>query len=91
MGDGSRLEDDFRELASEVGTAPLTEAEAAELLDLARVVAHSTQRKYAPLATYAMGLALGTAGTAAERAAAIRAAREAVERLRPARGEDPSG
>jgi hypothetical protein len=58
---------------------------AAELLDLARVVSHSAERRFAPLATY-------TAGIAAERlrqakaedadaiAALIREVREELER-----------
>ena len=58
---------------------------AAELLDLARVVSHSAERRFAPLATY-------TAGIAAERlraakgadastvAAYVREVREALER-----------
>jgi len=58
-----------------------------ELLELARVVAHGKERRFAPLATY-------TAGVAAERmraegadeariAATIREVREALERESP--------
>jgi phosphosulfolactate phosphohydrolase-like enzyme len=65
---------------------------AEELLELARVVSHTKERRFAPLATY-------TAGIAAERlrsskdadpeaiAAYIREVREALEREAPARSE----
>ena len=44
----------------------LDEAVAAELLDFSRLVAHSTERRFAPLSTYLAGLA--TAGVGADRA-----------------------
>lgn len=39
--------------------------EAALLLDLAREVAHGTERRYAPLTAYAVGLAVGAAAAGA--------------------------
>ncbi|MPZ73855.1 MAG: molybdopterin-guanine dinucleotide biosynthesis protein [Nitriliruptorales bacterium] len=45
------------------------------MLELAREVAHTAQRKYAPIATYALGLAVG----AADPAARIDVARRAIE------------
>lgn len=80
MEDEARLEQFFEELAGRAGTAPVSAAEADELLDLARVVAHTVERKYAPIATYAAGLALTTASRPEERAARVRAIKEAVER-----------
>lgn len=59
---------------------------AEELLQLARVVAHSKERSYAPLASYTAGVAserlrnAGKAGDAATIAAYIREVREALER-----------
>lgn len=45
-------------LADALGVARLSEAQIDELLDVARVVAHGTERKNAPLATYLVGAAL---------------------------------
>lgn len=76
--DDARMEAFFAELADRVGTAPVTAAEAAELLALARDVAHGVERKYAPLATYAAGLVLDRETDPAERADRIRAIRESL-------------
>lgn len=54
----------FEALAGRAGTAPLSAEEIDEVLDLARVVAHTTERRFAPLTAYAAGLAL--AGTSPE-------------------------
>ena len=72
----------------------LDPAIADEILQLARVVAHSRERSYAPLASYMAGVAverLRTAGTAdpAACAAVIREVREALER--EAAGRDRAG
>ncbi len=47
------------ELAQALGEAPLTDAEVTRLLAVARDVAHGTERRYAPLSTFLLGLALG--------------------------------
>ncbi|MGH9155819.1 MAG: DUF6457 domain-containing protein [Acidimicrobiales bacterium] len=47
-------------LADALGVGKLAAGERAGLLDLARVVAHGTERRHAPVATYLAGLA--TAG-----------------------------
>lgn len=57
-------------LAEALGEAPLSEAEVATLLDVARDVAHDTERRFAPLSTFLLGLALGREG-AADRAAGL--------------------
>lgn len=49
----------FRELAAAAGTAPLSDAEAEAVLDLTRVVAHTRERRLAPLTVYAAALAFG--------------------------------
>lgn len=68
----------FWRLAQAEGLPVPTEAEVQAALDLARVVAHSTVRRGAPLVCYAMGLAMGTATDPAERA---RRLRELADRL----------
>jgi hypothetical protein len=57
----------------------LSEEEAAAVLDLARVVAHSVERKAAPLVSFSMGRALAAAD-ADGRLAAIRDAVARIER-----------
>ena len=60
-----------------------------ELLELARVVAHTKERRFAPLATYTAGIAAerlreAKAEDAAAIAAYIREVREALEKEPPA-------
>ena len=62
---------------------------AAELLELARVVSHTKERRFAPLATYTAGIAVErlrqAKGEDAEATAAlIREVREALENEQPA-------
>jgi hypothetical protein len=45
--------------ADSLGLERLTDEEITELLDLARDVAHGTERRFAPLATFLAGLAAG--------------------------------
>lgn len=49
-------------LAGALGEAALTDEEVELLLDLARDVAHGTERRYAPLSTFLVGVALGRRG-----------------------------
>ena len=72
------LERFFTTLHEHVGTAPVSAAEAGVILDLTRVVAHSAERRYAPIAAYAAGLALGDTPPA-EREPRLRAILAAVE------------
>lgn len=83
MDDDARLERFFADLAEVAPTAPVTTAEASELLDLARVVAHRVERRFAPVAAYATGLALDRDEPAEQRAGRIRRVREAAEGLTP--------
>ncbi|HUR18222.1 MAG TPA: DUF6457 domain-containing protein [Acidimicrobiales bacterium] len=63
------------EVADALGVTRLSAAEVEQLLDLARVVAHGTERMNAPLATFLAGRAVGggtdlaTAATTVERCA----------------------
>ena len=70
----------FATLAERGGTPPLDPQEADALLRLARVVAHSSERRYAPLACYVAGRALASAD-ASQRTARIRALTDTVRRM----------
>lgn len=79
----------WAELAAKRGVAiaapDLDPQVADELLQLARVVAHSKERSFAPLATFTAGVATERlratkGGTPADAAAYIREVREALER-----------
>jgi hypothetical protein len=75
MSERSKMERFFAEFAERTGTATVTADEAGAVLELAREVAHTAERKYAPIATYALGLAVG----AAEPAARVEIARRVIE------------
>lgn len=47
------------QLAEALGEPALTADEVGTLLDVARDVAHGTERRYAPLSTFLLGIALG--------------------------------
>ncbi|MBA3373435.1 MAG: molybdopterin-guanine dinucleotide biosynthesis protein [Euzebyaceae bacterium] len=65
-------------LAEEAGTPPVGADEAAAVLDLARVTAHLQQRRFAPLTTYALGLAIGTTDASADPLARVARIREVI-------------
>lgn len=67
-------------LADFAGAGDVSAPEVDAVLDFARVVAHTQERRYAPVASYALGLALGTADPAA-RVEAIRRAITAVRAM----------
>ncbi len=60
------LERYFAELAERTGTPPIGGDEAEAVLRLARVVAHTSERRFAPLAAYVTGLALGAGARPAD-------------------------
>jgi hypothetical protein len=62
----------FARLAEAAGTPALAEDEVEAVLALARDVAHGAERRFAPLAAYAAGLAIGAATDPAERAERVR-------------------
>lgn len=51
-------------VAEALGLEPLTDDQVSIVLDLARDVAHGTERRFAPLTTFLAGVAVGS-GTAA--------------------------
>jgi hypothetical protein len=53
------MDDALAAMAQALQVAPLSADDQRLLLDCARDVAHSTQRRYAPLSTFLIGLALG--------------------------------
>jgi hypothetical protein len=67
-------------LADVAGAQHVSASEIDAVLDFARVVAHTQERRYAPVASYALGLALGAADPAA-RVEAIRRAITAVRAM----------
>ena len=76
------LEDLARRLAAQSGgaEAAIDPDLARELLDLARVVAHSEERRFAPLGTYLAGYAAGAAGLDLPRSAElVRSVRQQLE------------
>lgn len=66
------LEQFLDDLASRAATPRLGAEEADAILDLARVVAHTSERRLAPLTAYAAGLAAGDERDATVRVAALR-------------------
>lgn len=75
------------ELAAALDEAALTDDEITVLLDLARDVAHGTERRYAPLSTFLVGIALGRA-PAGDRAATLAALADRVRAALPPPAED---
>ena len=76
------MEDALAAMAGALQVTPLTADDQRLLLDCARDVAHSTQRRYAPLSTFMIGLALGQAGDA-DRAVALQRAIEVLTAALP--------
>ena len=75
------LEAYFDRLAAAGGTPALAPEETGAVLDLAKVVAHTAERYYAPLAAYAAGLAIGAETEPAERAERVRALIDVARKL----------
>jgi hypothetical protein len=71
----------FRALGEQAGTPALDDAEAEEVLLLAKVVAHTFERRYAPLASYAAGLLIGAGTPPEERARLVGEVIAAARRL----------
>jgi hypothetical protein len=80
----SEDEEFFSRLADLAGTPDVSAREIDAVLDFARVVAHTQERRYAPVASYALGLAVG----AADPAARVEAIRRAITAVR-AMSDDP--
>ena len=71
----------FSKLAEATAAEPVSASEIDAVLDFTRVVAHTQERRFAPVASYALGLALG-ASDPAERVEIIRRAINAVQGMR---------
>jgi hypothetical protein len=76
------MDDWLEKLAAAVGVEPLTREETAGVLKLARDVAHGVERKFAPLSTYLLGVAVGRE-TASGRSDAFRRSMGAAGPLVP--------
>lgn len=81
------LERFFAALAVRAGTPAIGSEEAGAVLDLTRIVAHGSERRYAPVAAYAAGLAMAEGAAPDERTARVRAVVAAVQELLSARAE----
>ena len=75
------MADQSDEMAAALGVAPLTSEEQTALLDLARDVAHTTQRRNAPLSAFLLGVAVGQSDQ--PRLPALREAATAVRACLP--------
>jgi hypothetical protein len=67
------------ELAALLGVPRLGAAERDAVLDLTRVAAHTTARRFGPLVAYAVGLAAGAGDDPAVRTRAVRDAAAALQ------------
>jgi hypothetical protein len=72
--DRSRDDELMADLARLLGTIAPGPDERAAVLDLTRVVAHGVQRRFGPVAAYALGLAVPAGADPEARTAALRAA-----------------
>jgi hypothetical protein len=82
MAHDADLDAYFADLATNGGTPPLFPEETKAVLDLTKVVAHTSERYYAPLVAYAAGLAIGAGMSPAERAARVRELIDVARKLR---------
>jgi hypothetical protein len=83
------MDDWLGELASALAVEPLGPVETGAVLKLARDVAHGVERKFAPLSTYLVGVAVGIrVGAGAERTHAFRDAMGLAQPAVPPPAED---
>ena len=85
---GKRLRKAAERRGAKIEQPELDEKVAAEILELARVAAHTKERRFAPLATYMAGIAaerlrLSKGADADDIASLIREVREELEREAP--------
>ncbi|CAN5670244.1 hypothetical protein BH24ACT15_BH24ACT15_20760 [soil metagenome] len=71
-------------MAALLGTPSLSSQERATVLDLTRVIAHSTERRFGPLTVYALGLSMAASMPPQDRAERLQRAIDAIES-----GQDP--
>src|SRR5688572_10431623 len=92
MDDDERMERFFAALAERAGTPPLGPDEAGEVLKLTKVVAHRAERRYAPLTSYVLGIALGASADSADplaRAGRVHALIDTVQQVAREMGHEP--
>jgi hypothetical protein len=79
------MDDDARlaALTEALGVTAPDAAEQAAVLDLTRVIAHSSERRFGPLAVYALALAMDPAGAPDQRTDQLRAAIDVIESAPP--------
>lgn len=65
-------DDFFVQLSKLLGTPQMSAEERTAVLDLARLVAHGSERRYAPLTAYALGLSMSAADNPDSRRASVR-------------------
>jgi hypothetical protein len=75
------------QLADALGVDPLDAEETREILDASREVAHGVERRYAPLASFLLGVAAGSGPAGGSRGEAFRSALERLRALIPPGGE----
>jgi hypothetical protein len=76
------MDDWLRALADALGEEPLDRHQTGEVLRLSREVAHATERRFAPLSTFLVGLQAGRlAARGLDREAAFRQAMAAAEQV----------
>jgi hypothetical protein len=75
------MDDDagLRAVIDALGAALPSAAEQEAVLDLTRVVAHGSQRRFGPISVYALALALDPSSPSADRVAVLRRAIDAFE------------
>lgn len=79
------MDDDagLRAISEALGVALPHGAEQEAVLDLTRVVAHSSERHFGPLAAYALALAMSSDATPQQRLDRLRVAIDAIESQPP--------
>jgi hypothetical protein len=81
MEDEDRLLAFLQAIADRTGTEPVKIEEADAVLDLARIVAHTHERRFAPLTTYLAGFVLGSAPDWETRSERLRALTDIVREI----------
>lgn len=81
-GDDDRF---FSKLSELLGTPEMSEGEREAVLDLTRLVAHASERRYAPLTAYALGLSISGQHRSGDRMASVR---QAIARLESTMAEE---
>ena len=72
-------DDGLQSITDALGVGLPDPEEQAAVLDLTRVIAHSSERRFGPLTIYALALSLDPSTTAADRVALLRQAIDDVE------------